>query len=581
MSGNFVYDPDFEVPVTVDLDWDMDGGNEAPLHTAEVDAFLSTIQLPIPMSPPRYDYRPSYPVILKPQPIKQWAWTGRLTICPESCPQPETICEKAILSDPTELAERHKPRLASFVLSKKDLNFIKYYDVADLPLILPSYQPAQQFARLFSEGEDNESLGIFVEYMTRKELAALIPALWDEDELLGHIFFVPHNANTLLAALGVPQYLCQPGCLVAALLFLAPVVKFPDRRPPGSLLGPRASVERALMSKAHWHMSMLTDPAYHFALRITGLSADVREFASAFPSIVWPGPIPSIIGDQDTRYLHQALCKCRAGIVDAVDAPGTNVGAVFIHVGALHLVHTLPHLAALRRRPWVRFFQYGTHPCVPHACWGVREIFGLGGVVTFTPTALARDPWGVLRTIRNVDAHPLWDCYLLPQVLGLAVRMFDASCEGEKYLDLLHDPCAFAFECILDAVLEGQVALMCAPGGEPQARDPDPALRWALENVWFRPVTKPTLHKRCSDACDAAFPSNMWAAEARAKKDIYADMRRMQAQPALMSSYRRFVVLDMQWAKDTDGIEWDVVGKLDFNDDFLRDDAVTATGIGM
>jgi hypothetical protein len=46
-----------------------------------------------------------------------------------------------------------------------------------------------------------------------------------------------------------------------------------------------------------------------------------------------------------------------------------------------------------------------------------------GGVVTFTPEALLNDAWGVLKTIRLIHAHPLWTCYLIPQVMGMAVKL--------------------------------------------------------------------------------------------------------------------------------------------------------------
>jgi hypothetical protein len=46
-----------------------------------------------------------------------------------------------------------------------------------------------------------------------------------------------------------------------------------------------------------------------------------------------------------------------------------------------------------------------------------------GGVVTFTPEALLNDAWGVLKTIQLIHAHPLWTCYFIPQVMGMAVKL--------------------------------------------------------------------------------------------------------------------------------------------------------------
>lgn len=43
--------------------------------------------------------------------------------------------------------------------------------------------------------------------------------------------------------------------------------------------------------------------------------------------------------------------------------------------------------------------------------------------MTFTAEALVDDAWGVFRTIQLIHAHPLWTCYLIPQVVGMAVKL--------------------------------------------------------------------------------------------------------------------------------------------------------------
>lgn len=47
--------------------------------------------------------------------------------------------------------------------------------------------------------------------------------------------------------------------------------------------------------------------------------------------------------------------------------------------------------------------------------------------MTFTPDALLEDPIGVGKLIRQIAEHPFWACYLLPSVVGMAVR----SCGGD------------------------------------------------------------------------------------------------------------------------------------------------------
>ncbi|KAJ7772125.1 hypothetical protein DFH07DRAFT_216951 [Mycena maculata] len=554
----------------------------------DLDEFLVTIHLNDEPGAPEFDYRPTQP-IQPAAPVKPWSWSGRLTISPAGQSQRETVCEKATITDATEPAEPGKPKFGSFLLSTKDLNFTQFFETEDLISFIPICKPAQQFARLVEEGAGAESLSILFDYMSHKKEAALLPALWD-DEVIGYLLFVPPAAKTFLVALGVPQVLCQTGGLIAVLLFLAPHTGRPCPRAFGHR--PRGMVEREVLSPEVWRESMHSDPEYHLALHITRLPAAVRRYAFTHRSVVWSGSTPAATSATDTAHLRCALSKSRQGIniVDAADA-SVSVGMVFIHVGALSAVHALPHLAARRRQPEVRFYTYGTHPRIPPARWGHRPVFRLGGVVTFTPAALADDAWGVLCTIRQVHAHPLWVCYVLPQVLGLAVRLAQAREEGYA------GGIPLALDRIFDAVLEGQVGLLRAPGGKDEeaptkcaehmgighhsdrrSTNPDSTAQWVLEHVWFRPLNKTALFARCEAACEAAYgdvfatsESNVVSLRKQWTADVCADVRRMQVQPAVADAYRRFVVLDLNSAgADADAdIEWDTTVKFDFQDNFV------------
>jgi hypothetical protein len=46
-----------------------------------------------------------------------------------------------------------------------------------------------------------------------------------------------------------------------------------------------------------------------------------------------------------------------------------------------------------------------------------------GGIVTFTPTVLANHPAEVAEFITKIKGHPLWEGFILPSVLGAAIRM--------------------------------------------------------------------------------------------------------------------------------------------------------------
>ncbi|KAJ7650956.1 hypothetical protein FB45DRAFT_28378 [Roridomyces roridus] len=512
----------------------------------DVDTFLASIRLPDSTENRLADdfhelhtvatpsYRPRRgPIIFTAPP--PWSWTGRLTI------GTETVCERVCISDATSPVQGNRPRISSFLPSKKDLNFPKFYDTADLRLVLRLCKRAQQFARLFSKEES--SLDVLVEYMGRQHLAAVLPAIWDDDEVIGYLFLVPPTAEELLLAMSAPRY--EGNDLTVALLFT-------DIRPTLEKRGSPFVVKRALLSVDDWKVSRRTDHEYHLALNLTRLSADARKWAFFHPSIIWPG------GDfgWETLTLKRALSHCRAGFVEPAAANPHVVGSVFIHVGALQDIHKLPHLAALRKRVEVRFYLYGTHPRVSPAMWGLgaRQVFLLGGIVTFSPAALARDAWGVLDTIRNVHAHPLWACYVLPQVLGLALRLVQTPLEDDLTQEEYRGAVPVGLDGVLNALLDGQIALM------------------STDNFARLPPDKSALVEFCSVACDAAFGKldtltlDTVEVEARARVQIYADMRRLQVQPAFLKLYRRYVVLDLDSREDEGGIEWDIVGKLDFQE---------------
>lgn len=57
----------------------------------------------------------------------------------------------------------------------------------------------------------------------------------------------------------------------------------------------------------------------------------------------------------------------------------------------------------------------------------------VGGVVTFTANALLESPLRTADLIEKIHKHPHWECYMLPSVLAIFVRL---SCPGEDPLSL-------------------------------------------------------------------------------------------------------------------------------------------------
>ncbi|KAJ7647700.1 hypothetical protein FB45DRAFT_206531 [Roridomyces roridus] len=480
-------------------------------------------------------------------------WSGQFTITAPGYIVSQLVTKRATLIDSTSPTENDLPTLDSFLLPSQDLNLCKFYEVRDLVIAVPAFKPTQQFARLVAEDED-ESFRTFVQYLSHKEQAALLPAV-QKNQLLGYLFILPPSASNLLTALGSTSHSDQPPCLVVALVFL-----IAGSPPPRS----RSVIPLQPREKLSQVANMHTELAYRFALCVTALPEHVLRYTLNHPSVVWSGATKD---DLDTAHLRCALSKSRQGIIDAAGA-GSKAGTVFIHVRALPFVHSLPDIVELRSRPEVRFYSYGTHPSVPPKRWGHRPIFLLGGIVTFSVAALTGDPWGLLRTIRRIAAHPLWECYLLPQIFGLALRLNEQR-EDSGMEELGDSGLPLALDRILDAVLEGQVALLCAPGSDPA--------EYLLKHLWsicrqdreqllpiFR-TDKDNLLERCRAACDAAFPDPAASFETAAEV-VRADVRRMQTQPLLVETYRRYVVIDVGSNDQQDGIEWQDIGRFSFND---------------
>ncbi|KAJ7188675.1 hypothetical protein C8R46DRAFT_1184034 [Mycena filopes] len=541
-------------------DMDMD---TAPYP--DPDQFLDTIILP-PVQKAGYDYRPNRPLNSQLAPSQKWCWTGRVTIGGADTAQ--TLCERATLTDAPDAST---PCIASFVLSTQPLELTNLFDIEDIIAFLTPCQPTpHQYARLTAEGVDAENLQVFSEYMARKEQAVLLPAIM-RSELIGALLFISSSSTQFLSHLGIPtEFYADRTCIIVTLFHGdhdAPAIgdHYKQVVPPV-----KRTVERAVLSPTRWRQSIREEKAYHLALRIIQLPAYVREFAFKYPSTVWCRLAGSDDEDgredQETQLLRRILKRKKAGIVPCED-PSADVHTVFMHVGALRNIHNLPHLMERRLRPDVRFCLYGTHETVHPSRWGFKEIYLLGGVVTFTPEALVDDPWGVLRTLREIDAHPLWTCYLLPQVVGMAHKLSQSrEDDSPEYREAL----PYTLDQLFSAIEKGYVGLFDTPPNDPSDEQ---ISRWVIDHVLLRPQTTEAVLEHCSKAFEDAYMSSLpanWAT--LAKNDVLADMRRMQVQPTVVQQYRRFVVLDASPDSSRyragDGIEWEAVRKFSFQDSF-------------
>jgi len=282
---------------------------------------------------------------------------------------------------------------------------------------------------------------------------------------------------------------------------------------------------------------------------------------------VWwsPGDGTTASPGLETNLLNNIMKSCRAKNV----RHKADVRVVFVHIGAVKTLHRLPALAERRsKRPEIHFYTYGTHVSVPREQWGIRAIYPLGGIVTFTPGVLLENPIAVGRLIRQVAEHPFWECYILPSVLGMAAR---SSCEEGA------DPLSkfktgdFLLHNIIALLADGEISLLRAPG----LHGDDPGPGWISSQLRLFSLDASGLLEECMRTFTAHYSNTPIAQLPGAlEAEISKDLLRMQTQPSIMENYRRFVVIKETSSKEADlnkdGFEWTTLTKFDFKDDFFE-----------
>ncbi|KAL6304196.1 hypothetical protein BKA93DRAFT_784313 [Sparassis latifolia] len=530
--------------------------------TAEVDQFLSTIMPPelaaLLQETNGEDTLPlvrasTNTIATTKQPSigripKKWKWSGELFL--DINPEKADLLCTITLHDATDPLP----------------NGLRF----SICLILQACTQVQQFAKLsHREQEDEASLTTLANYM-RKNLLFTYAHLYLDNIAVALLLVFPSASSEICALLRVPSEIANGAALVAALI---PWVLTASEYEAASWRKPRSKLHTQSLGNEPYGIcrKILNDPILERSLRMLNFSKPLREFMSQpnRPYCIWCSPAegdPSLPA-LETASLRTILNKCKA-----VDV-GTkkDVRAIFVHVGALASLRKLPALALRRqKRPDLRFLTYGTHETVPPERWGIREIYPLGGVVTFTPCAIIEDLLGVLELIKKLNEHPLWDCYVLPSVVAMVAKL---TCQGQSPLSLF-DRGELIFDELLDLIAGGKVSLLQAPPltRQPQ-RDNDSALRWIS---WqFRILS--------SDARVILEESIKLAVELyripeaelplQIEKEIEQDMLSMQLQPAIMDGYRRFVVIhgggDRHLVNEDHAIECVRLSNFDFKDDYF------------
>ncbi|KAJ3794930.1 hypothetical protein GGU11DRAFT_794114 [Lentinula aff. detonsa] len=186
------------------------------------------------------------------------------------------------------------------------------------------------------------------------------------------------------------------------------------------------------------------------------------------------------------------------------------------------------------------FITYGKDPS--NEIWNIGEVYPFGGIVTFTTKALVNHANLLVKKVREVAMHPLWEVYLVPSVLGLAIKKYYGDTRVWESLDD-----SFAFNDILDMIDEEIVHLI----SDPAASD----LHWNLQQHILRILSHEEIVKLCVDAAserNIEYDSATFAVN----EEIADKFRTLQIQPKFFKEYRRYIVLTEDFEKvPSDGLE--------------------------
>ncbi|KAI0651606.1 hypothetical protein C8Q79DRAFT_996983 [Trametes meyenii] len=551
---------------------------------AEANAFLSNImpqEMAAPMREESTSETPTTPNVSAPsikKPAlprigKKWRWQGEMFM-DVSHERAERVCE-VTLHDPTDPL----PNGLRFNICLKgdSIRLSALHDIAALPLFLDACARAQQFAKVGPhEDKDGSAVKELATYMMRRSFFCYAHLYVEETSAALLIIFPAGHP------LAVKHLKVLPGSAGDALLQAALVpweLKARDfanvhwQARTSISTGPSLDPAFLPMLDAAGR-KVVTQRQFYQALHILGFPKTLYDFMVVpnHPYCIWyaPGDLTASGPGYETRLLKEILATCTSK--DA--GYKADVRVVFVHASAVSNLYRLPALADRRaKRAELRFVVYGTHPSVPCERWGVREIYPLGGIVTFTPTAILQGHYRIFQHINRIAEHPLWECYVLPSVVAMVAKY---SCQGMNPLQV-YDEGNFVYKDLLKAIEDGSLAVLQAPQ---LPRDPpaqaNPALLWTRWQIRLAGLDARGILEDCLNVAAEQFANTSEADLPMAvEKEIARDLWHMQTQPVIMDNYRRFVVFktkqDAFFVEDGKyGIECTSVDKFDFKDDFFK-----------
>ncbi|KAI0762638.1 hypothetical protein C8Q74DRAFT_1383169 [Fomes fomentarius] len=479
----------------------------------------------------------------------------------------ERLCE-LILSDASDPLPNGLRFNICLTDDSDSIRLSAFHDLASLPMFLAASARVQQFAKAGPlEDKDADAVKQLGTYMKNRSLFCF--ARLSHDALL-IVYPTDHELSTKV--LQVPQTLAKDTPLQVALVpweLTSGAFHSADWKPY------EPTVKRSLDSQLIPVLDaagkeVITQRRFYQAIHILGISREVFDYVSQIPRTycLWTGPADAANTGPgyETLLLKDFLSACKWTDLGLY----SNARLVLVHVGGLASLHLLPGLAERRLQVGLRFMTYGTHPSVPHAQWGVREIYPLGGIVTFTPNAIIENHFRLFSLIRKIADHPTWECYVLPSVVAMVAKL---TCQGQNPLRV-YDEGQFVYEDLLRLIEEGTIALLQAPQATRTSLSKgDPALLWTRWMLRLPAMNARQILEECITVAAEEFANASDADIGRAiEKEIARDLRRMHIQPAIMDSFRRFVAIktksDLNLQQDLKGFECHTLSNFEFKDDY-------------
>ncbi|THH11778.1 hypothetical protein EW145_g413 [Phellinidium pouzarii] len=485
--------------------------------------------------------------------LKSWKWSGELFL--DTSDVAERLCDIIIhnIADTSPIGQR----LSSIMELKDSLRFSKTYRRSEINNILGSLRKVDQIARVSHLADkDKSSFVVLVRYLAKRNLVISTPGISIYGHVADMIVFPPSDKNLCKRLKIPPRYFVNDILVLALLPCHIPPSKYGEMyyRPDNI----KYSIHDEEVTKALKTVPKLA--MRNSIQRDIGILGFPEWFISFLPLrkyCIWTyrvTPTPKYgLARNDTQALQDVLKYLKA---ENVGHTG-EVRVVFVHVGAVQTISRIHALADWRcNRP------------------EIREIYPLGGIVTFSSDALLENPLGIADLIERIHSHPLWACYIHPSVLSVFVRL---SCPGEDPVSAYsNDPLRFGR--ILKLIEEGKVALMQSPGLEdrvPSGSEVDGPSQWIASQMAILTKSETDHLEDCWSTFIAEY-SNRTEKEISGllESEITKDLSLLQSQPAIRSNYRRFVVIkamqDTHIVWNKDGFEWRTIQDFQFNDGFPK-----------